>query len=470
MRNSKSVFSFLIVLLCWVSTANSAMHFIRPGAAGNNNGSDWTNAYTSLPPSLVRGDTYYLAAGNYGSYVFDDPASGSTLITLKKAIASDHGTEVGWNSTYGDGQAIFTGTWQFYTDYYLIDGQIRNGDWTTGGINQYGIRVKSNGSQQLVELDNRATSSNVAANNLTFRYVDFEGNGRDNTSGDDIFYSNAWALSNGNIGPRNITIQYCALHDTSRTIFLTRQWDTLLVEYSYVARNSSDPVNHGEIMSDDGSDNITFRYNILEDPEGTAVWAVMNGSGSKSDRTTATNWKIYGNIISHTTAYITAAREGISGVVFVDSAPTGGVMWADNWKIYNNTIANIQGTWSGFVMEGTGNSAINNIWYNSVRTNNSGSGLTFASSWYFNTLEDGDSGDGKIICTTNCNIFSNIANKDFRLTTQTPVGTVLPSPFDLDLLGNVRGDLLGWSRGAYQYLNGNMIIVLKAPTNLRMVP
>ncbi len=457
------------------SIAQAATHFIRAGATGNNSGSDWTNAYTTVPATLVRGDTYYLAAGNYGSYVFDDPASGSALITLKKAIATDHGTDVGWNSTYGAGQAIFTGTWQFYTDYYLIDGQVRNPDWATGGINQYGIRLKSNGSQQLVELDNRATASNKAANNLTFRYVDFEGQGRDKTSGDDIFYSNAWALSNGNIGPRNIAIQYCALHDTSRTIFLTRQWDTLLVEHSYIARNSSDPVNHGEIMSDDGSDNVTFRYNIIEDPEGTAVWAIMNGHGTttKTTYTTATNWQLYGNVISHTNAYATAGREGISGTVFVDSAPTGGVMWADNWKIYNNTIANIKGTWSGFVMQGAGNNATNNIWYASVRTNNSGSGATWASNWYYNTVADGDSGTGIVTCTTNCTIFADINNKDFHLVTQTATGQTLISPYDYDLSSNIRGGSVGWSRGAYQFINSTVnstVPQLNPPTQLTATP
>ena len=34
--------------------------------------------------------------------------SGTQYITIKKAIETDHGTNTGWNSDYGDGQAVFT--------------------------------------------------------------------------------------------------------------------------------------------------------------------------------------------------------------------------------------------------------------------------------------------------------------------------------------------------------------------------
>jgi hypothetical protein len=56
---------------------------------------------------LTRGDTYYIADGSYVTYIFDDVASGSLVITIKKATVADHGTETGWLDTYGDGQAVF---------------------------------------------------------------------------------------------------------------------------------------------------------------------------------------------------------------------------------------------------------------------------------------------------------------------------------------------------------------------------
>ena len=42
-------------------------HYVRAGATGLNNGSDWNNAWTSLPATLVRGDTYYIADGRMES-------------------------------------------------------------------------------------------------------------------------------------------------------------------------------------------------------------------------------------------------------------------------------------------------------------------------------------------------------------------------------------------------------------------
>ena len=59
-----------------------------------------------------------------GAYTFNDAVSGTTLITIKKAIESDHGTDTGWSSAYGDGQATFPNV-TFTTSYWTFDGQSR---------------------------------------------------------------------------------------------------------------------------------------------------------------------------------------------------------------------------------------------------------------------------------------------------------------------------------------------------------
>ena len=118
--------------------------------------------------------------------------------------------------------------WQIYTDYYVFDGQRRNSDWYTGAVSQYGIRVAG---PSPVRLDN---GSGVGGDNLTFRYVDVEAGGRDTGRGDDVIY--------GLTGNSNITFQYCALHDSDRTIFLMRgNWQNLVVDHTYMARNTSTP-------------------------------------------------------------------------------------------------------------------------------------------------------------------------------------------------------------------------------------
>src|SRR6478672_8702003 len=78
--------------------AQTATHYVRQGASGTGTGDDWTNAYPNLPGTLTRGDTYYVADGSYGNPVFDDPESGTLVITIKKATITDHGTDTGWQA------------------------------------------------------------------------------------------------------------------------------------------------------------------------------------------------------------------------------------------------------------------------------------------------------------------------------------------------------------------------------------
>ena len=95
-----------------VATAEGADRYVRQGATGNGSGSDWTNACPGFTgacamSALVRGDTYYVADGNYGILTLNKAESGSATITIKKAILADHGTDAGCSDVFGDGQAVF---------------------------------------------------------------------------------------------------------------------------------------------------------------------------------------------------------------------------------------------------------------------------------------------------------------------------------------------------------------------------
>ena len=150
MKNYNSKLKIIIVfsiiffgVLFFAKSSLAANHYVRQGATGS--GSDWSNAYGSLPATLTRGDTYYIADGNYASYIFDDAVSGTTVITIKKAMSTgygtgDHGTETGWSSSYGDGQAVFAENITFYKGYYVIDG---NGTHTIPSKNSsdYGFKI-----------------------------------------------------------------------------------------------------------------------------------------------------------------------------------------------------------------------------------------------------------------------------------------------------------------------------------------
>lgn len=447
---NKTTRSCCLVALCLLTgMAYAANRYVRPDAVGRGDGSDWVNAYTALPSSLVRGDTYYLADGSYGSRVFSDANSGTAVITIKKAIDADHGTDVGWSSTYGDGQAIFR-SWKIYTDYYVFEGQRRNADWYAGATSQYGIKVA--GSSPL-RLDN---ASGTGGDNLTFRHIDIQGGGRDTGYGDDVVY--------GLTGNSNVTFQNCALRDSDRTIFLMRgNWRNLLVDRSYMARNTSTPAIHGELLSMTDSTDVTWSNNVMEDIEGTGFIVGVNGG-------VAQNWRVFGNVFVHSAAYAADTGRkpghnwGVSGVVFVAHDPTNNNA-ANNFQVYNNTIVNIQGTWSGIViLNGSGNEVRNNIWYGSVRTNNSGLSA-ISHNWYFNTAQDGDLSLTKTVCTSGCDVFTSISGSDFRLKVAVGGGMALGAPFNVDANGVARGGDGAWDRGAYEF-GVTAPPLLQPPTNL----
>jgi hypothetical protein len=418
-------------------TSSGKTFYIRDGGTSAVC-TDWTNACDTLPAALQRGATYYIAAGNYGSHTFDDAVSGTQVITLRKATTADHGTSTGWSDSFGSGAALFT-HWDFYTDYYSVDGATRNADWNLGTLSQYGIRVAGSGP---VRLDN---GSGTGGNFLTFRNVDFQGGGRDTGNGDDVIY--------GLTGNSNITFQSCALHDSDRTIFLMRgNWQNLTVDHCYIARNTSTPATHGEMLSMTDSNNVIWSHNVMEDIEGTAFIAGLNGG-------TAANWKIFGNIALHTPAYIADTgrqaghNAGVAGFVFVANDASNNNT-GSNFQVFNNTFYDIQGLYSGVVIQaGTGHSVQNNVWYDSVRTNNSFTG-TIGNNWYFNTQADGDTTASKVVCTSNCALFLNTAGRNFHLATATPAGLSLAVPFNIDPDGLTRGADGIWDRGAYEFVAG----------------
>ncbi|MGH9403380.1 MAG: hypothetical protein ACRD2P_14870, partial [Terriglobia bacterium] len=63
----------LLLLMMFVpwQTAFGACHVVTPNGSGSQTGADWNNSLANLPSTLTRGDVYYLADGNYGSYTFN---------------------------------------------------------------------------------------------------------------------------------------------------------------------------------------------------------------------------------------------------------------------------------------------------------------------------------------------------------------------------------------------------------------
>ncbi len=168
MRTIRMMALPVLLALTWTSTAQAANHYIRDGATGTAPCSDWSmaNACDSLPATLIRGDTYYVADGTYPGRTLDTETASNLVITIRKATASDHGTDTGWLSTFGDGQATFTGPFDFETHDWVIDGQTRDeNDWFDSSA--YGFSIGDSTDEYQLSGQNYG----IIPSNIQVRYV-----------------------------------------------------------------------------------------------------------------------------------------------------------------------------------------------------------------------------------------------------------------------------------------------------------
>ena len=435
------------VILCMFSafadaTFGQLAYYVRAGATGASSGADWNNAFSNLPSSLIRGATYYVADGSYGAYTFDDAANGVLVITIKKATALDHGTDVGWSDSYGDGAAVWIG-WEVVRPYYVFDGVTRGADWRSG----YGFRVITGGKYGV----NLFYGGSSTAQYITIRYTEVQGQGLDNSVHDDGIYSPS--------GCHHVKIQSCFVHDVGRAPILTGFSLDWLIEYSLIARNSSDASIHSEGLASTADSGFVVRHNIFEDIEGTGFIVCLNrGSGINI----CSNWEIYGNVFMYSEGN-PYNREGVGdGAIAVINQQV-----AQNWKVYNNSFINIGqgpvGIASRVIVGGdgqTGNTNVqvyNNFWWRSDVANNVLSGCASCESrWnrYDQTTHytEADQQDNVVASTS---VFVNYASKNFHLTAPSLGGTTLASLYSFDMNGNVRGLDGVWDRGAYEFVGGS---------------
>lgn len=390
-----------------------ANHYILDGGSGD--GSSWSSAWDDLPANFTRGDTYYIADGSYGGHTFDDPVVGNQVITIKKATESDHGTDTGWSSAYGDGQAVFSGGFTFDTAYWTLDGQTRGSDWKS----DYGFKQVT-GQTKGIRIDQEYIT------HITIRYLEMEGTFTEASPSNDLFYQSAYNDS-------DITFQYCYLHDAGRCPFLIRALDRLIIEYCYIYKNLSTGTQHAEgISASDrggiGNDNCIIRWNIWESTDGTG-FIVFRGDG----------WEIYGNLFFNC--------DGNNGGITTWSTDPDQPS-VTNAKVYNNTIVDCTGSNQGTRFAMTGASPSGNVHYNNLFyscENYSHNGCT--SDYNAHDDEQSESHEQVLVADP----FENYASDDFHLSAHTDSGTDLGSPYDEDMDGVTRSN---WDRGAYEYDDG----------------
>lgn len=447
------LFSIIVLAALWVlspSLASAANHYIRAGAMGANNGSDWANAYVSLPAMLNRGDTYYIADGTYGGYTFDDAVSGTTLITIKKATISDHGTDTGWNSSYGDGVAIFTSGLTFTTGYWVFDGitgSFKNGhgfhiDMTADTGVKNGIRIQASYitiSHTKISWPDRDSETYM---NPSSTSAGIEGNAYNGVDWDEL---------------AGINISYVYIEEVPGYPFRFIHSKGLVIEHCALFGMHSDAERHSSIViiRTMHSDNGTIRYNWFEEGEGT-------GGIVFYDNVNHIDWAVYGNVF-----YQSGGEGGFGmGIVAANTHPNDPYLRVTNLKIYNNTIVGVAGN-SGISMDYNGVNVVayNNLWHN-VPWLPAFYGFSYDYNYYSSCsgqfaftpgAHENPWSDGSSIITSNPFVASGSGNLHLNAALPGYPGYSLGSPYNYDIEGYLRGEDGVFDRGAYEYVSGGTI-------------
>ncbi|MDD5084047.1 MAG: hypothetical protein PHT88_03925 [Candidatus Moranbacteria bacterium] len=418
-KNSVFLFSILFVLFGMAEEARAADHYVRTGATGSANGNDWTNAYADLPQTLVRGDVYYIADGTYQDRLFGTALNGTKTITIKKAIASDHGAAADWQAQYGDGQANF-GNLEFSTGYWVFDGQTGGGpgSWNSG----FGFRLNHT-SEHGVVLGNNA-------DNVTMRHVEVIGNLTDGVQG--------FRLT----GADNFTLSYYSMNQIGNCPFFLVPVSNFVAEYGYVGKFSGSGANHSEIASIWGgvTGSMTFRYNVFTSVTSTGgiMWDNNNDHNARLN--------VYGNVFANLPSS-GVWDNGANGLIGGWTGGNGEDFY--NAKIYNNSFINTSGRiFTDFITRSGDNVAANNLFYNSsapgyadIQTHNY--------NHYINS--GGSQGEANGTSSSGGDPFVDYVNLNFALKAATAAGQTLGSPYTLDALGITRGADGTWDRGAFEF-------------------
>ena len=426
---------FLVLVLVMPALASAATFYVRAGATGRADGSDWANAYPSLPATLVRGDTYYVASGNYSAYTFNDPPPSGRVTTVKKATAADHGTGTGWQAAYGSGQAVFASVIRFDTGDYVFDGQTRNeADWFDGAA--YGFRINHNNKDQNIVISGGASSSNIAIKHV---FVD-------------AIYQNLptvtvrrYAIDTDTYGGSMATrlLFHKMYVYGSNNVWFLRTTNGAIVEYSASNGVANNSANHGEIVNLYYSgNNAIIRYNKWKNAYtgpgggGTALVAITQADGLQ----------FYGNVVWDFNVG--------DGSIGFDGYSTS------NNRVYNNTFIRGTGFNSGMRRgSGTDNLVYNNLFINCTN-------VAIEGTHDYNSFSNSSSrGEANAQVNVPTSIFVNYAANDFRLAAETRAGLTLADPYNKDMLGGVRGSDSIFSRGAYEFVAGAPVVIAP-PTNL----
>jgi hypothetical protein len=436
---------FIVLLLPLLTGAN---HAIRIGCPNNGDGTTWdcassggaTGAFNTLPATLTRDDTYYISEGTItlSFYHPDDAADGTKYITIKKAVASEHGPATGWTDSLGDEQTIFKGGTQSVNPtnviLYLAEGT-EGGYYRFDGVTGSGSDASTYGFKFTYTDTNPGYDSNLIYGNsgppnMQFLHVAFVG-----SSG-----ITAYDQKMMTDGGANWLFQYCLFDQFTNSAYQIGAGS--VVDNCYFSNQLQYSTFHGQTV-EANANNITVKNSSFVHAANTGAIT----SNSCSPAGPRDGWLIYNNL------FVIGASGNLLGEA--DGCGPG----LTNLGFYNNTIVNSNGLIHCQWGTCSGNLVKNNIYHNSSvalddATYSKGNTHSY-NFWDSTSATLPSAGTGDVTATiTAANLFANAAAGDYTLKNVVATigaGTSLSAVFTIDKNGLTRS---AWDKGAYEYTAG----------------
>jgi hypothetical protein len=431
----------ILALALSAVTSGAVDKFVRIGASGSNNGTDWDNAWTNTTQinysQIAAGTTVYIAAGTYTNLSPAKAGNATNYVTYSQASSNNPAcTSVsGWQGSY-DGKV---------TIHRIICNTAAFNYWQVVGNFFGSMTITNTATNATHNIDFGATGTSF----VNFRNLDIGGMGKTNVSyvaNSDGRCWNASALASGN------TFTNCWFHNQPTLVNMGRQNGTVFsgckFEENFV-ENTAD--NHPNVLQSFGSTNV-----IVEN-------------------STITNWVAEGFMLCFVTTNDPPNDTWtFKGNLFVNAGSVGRAIESQAYqyriRVFNNTFANIPsygfatangGVWTASCVSS------NNIFFNT----GSPRGFNQGSDDY--NLSDGVQPASSTHGITNAtsSIFVDYVGGNFN--TVTNIGTLFPrnkgvalaAAYNTDPVGTIRGFDGAWDIGRDEVVVPSEVVPV--PTDLR---
>ncbi len=437
----KIILIFFVVFFGVLGLAKSSWatdHYICKDCPSGN-GSSWSSALNDMPAlgtqypcgydaaTWERGATYWVAGSDlaYHTACFRN-VSGTGTITIKKATASEHGTDVGWQTSYGAKQAVINGSIGVQAvPNITIDGSYKYGIkmqsfYTHGTMDcpyQFGYQIKN------IEITQPVLAT---ANALSFCVTG--------------------SVSNPSDSNPNFLFKDSYIHDIGYGIQIGEaSW--LVFENNIIERlNHYNDTTHKEIIMGGGSKHVYLRRNRFIDWCGYYVTGGIVMQGGEDD------WHIYNNLFYGSLGGCSGLSWGNRAVGMLDGQTYSNVY------VFNNTFYNVSGA---NIMTSFGTNSItngqvkNNLFYKSDVWGIGMTGVEKDYNWFYQTpnysIRESHDVSGiadPFVDSTNY----SLSLKAYSDSCPQDNGVDLSSYFVTDFADVSRPQGAGWDIGAYEYV------------------